>query len=672
MKNNKSNLSFSNKIYWLGGFTSISIIIAILFIVALVGRAMLSDATVGGGGYFVKPVYFVPNDGVASPQYQEKMQTAISMIQTFYADKMQEAGFGYRKLNLEMDVDGKPKIYFVKGQRETSYYYKDGDDPALIVWRLQPELEQIFNKDKSLVWAMTPFGPWSGTRNNDPLIRGGIAYTGDFLDNLATSTEGELAMFCDKTYSEKPADIGYTRGQLASIRLGGAAHEIGHAAGLLHSSDLVNIMSVGFNFFGQHFNNCYGAGAEDPHFSYLESLVLNNSLFFQSNSAISSDNTSPSLQVDMPIKIVKGNSLPMKFIASDVGGSPALLLIQLIQNSNANSLDALDWRGSGNPAEHLYNLKDAEKLDRGDYNLTLYYFDDSSIRTVIQKSFMVLLPEEIMNAPSDLNSNVDTSTSKLQVQLSWVDNTPDEDSFYVQKWTDDGGQASPIMIASSSPGTSLRKFLMDPYVEPNRNYYYNVKASKLVCVSTCWRVYSPVSSTTLVAVPQGVFQQNDIGLVSIEAEHFYQNVSVGKHSWIEKISTDASGLASQAMQAYPNIQLSVLPRNIPTSSSYLSYLINFTKTGTHYLWIRGRDIAGDQKNNEVYVGFGADARPTNVRGNRTTFNWTDQLRVDVTLPGAQIFNIRMLEDGFEIDKIVLTTDKFYTPSGQGPAESQTK
>ena len=43
--------------------------------------------------------------------------------------------------------------------------------------------------------------------------------------------------------------------------------------------------------------------------------------------------------------------------------------------------------------------------------------------------------------------------------------------------------------------------------------------------------------------------------------------------------------------------------------------------------------------------------------------------VNVTTPGKHVFNIWMREDGTVIDRIILTTNSGYTPSGEGPAES---
>jgi hypothetical protein len=42
---------------------------------------------------------------------------------------------------------------------------------------------------------------------------------------------------------------------------------------------------------------------------------------------------------------------------------------------------------------------------------------------------------------------------------------------------------------------------------------------------------------------------------------------------------------------------------------------------------------------------------------------------NVSSTGLHTVNVWMREDGFEIDKIVLTVNSSYTPTGTGPAES---
>src|SRR5690606_28971361 len=58
------------------------------------------------------------------------------------------------------------------------------------------------------------------------------------------------------------------------------------------------------------------------------------------------------------------------------------------------------------------------------------------------------------------------------------------------------------------------------------------------------------------------------------------------------------------------------------------------------------------------------------------WRWTDEVlggtssvTISVPSPGTYTINVWMREDGVLYDKLVLTTDGQFTPSGQGPAES---
>src|SRR5439155_27160261 len=60
----------------------------------------------------------------------------------------------------------------------------------------------------------------------------------------------------------------------------------------------------------------------------------------------------------------------------------------------------------------------------------------------------------------------------------------------------------------------------------------------------------------------------------------------------------------------------------------------------------------------------------------TGWNWVGNIQGDtrasitVDAAGSHTVNLWMREDGFNVDKILLTTDVAFTPTGTGPAESQ--
>jgi hypothetical protein len=172
------------------------------------------------------------------------------------------------------------------------------------------------------------------------------------------------------------------------------------------------------------------------------------------------------------------------------------------------------------------------------------------------------------------------------------------------------------------------------------------------------------------------FQQGTAanGLVSMEAENYSSKVDRGGHAWTAKDDIlDDSGPG--AMQATPDNGTNITS-SITSTSPELGYRVNFTKTGTHYIWIRGYTTASE--NNSVHTGLDGAVPGTSDNIETNTFNtwvWIKDSRdggratLNVGTTGLHTFSLYMREDGFVADKVVLTTDVNYVPSGTGPAES---
>ena len=162
------------------------------------------------------------------------------------------------------------------------------------------------------------------------------------------------------------------------------------------------------------------------------------------------------------------------------------------------------------------------------------------------------------------------------------------------------------------------------------------------------------------------------GIVSIEAENFDANVSQGGHDWVEVFPSGYSGTA--AMQAQPNIETNN-NSGYESNSPRLDFVVNFVHTGTHYVWLRGIGASG--MDDSVHVGLDGTglASSDRITGFSTNWTWSQDTMdvvvatVDVATSGVHTVNVWMREDGFVIDKIVLTTSASYIPSGEGPAES---
>jgi len=105
--------------------------------------------------------------------------------------------------------------------------------------------------------------------------------------------------------------------------------------------------------------------------------------------------------------------------------------------------------------------------------------------------------------------------------------------------------------------------------------------------------------------------------------------------------------------------------------------VQFSKTGTHYIWIRA--LAGSPASDSLYVGLdGVTSGSVLMTGlvlDGKTWTWTNKtwtgavVSLNVTSLGMHTVNVWMRESGIVLDKLVLNTSASYVPTGTGPAET---
>jgi hypothetical protein len=161
------------------------------------------------------------------------------------------------------------------------------------------------------------------------------------------------------------------------------------------------------------------------------------------------------------------------------------------------------------------------------------------------------------------------------------------------------------------------------------------------------------------------------GIVSIEAENFDTRVDQGGHTWA---ATTPAGASGSALIANPNSGVNN-DTGYVTASPRLDYKVNFVKTGVHHVWIRGLGANGND--DSIHVGLDGAAVSTSDRMSSFGATWTwsrDTMdgvsaTINVTSAGIHTLNVWMREDGMVVDKVVLSTNTNYVPSGTGPAQS---
>ena len=167
------------------------------------------------------------------------------------------------------------------------------------------------------------------------------------------------------------------------------------------------------------------------------------------------------------------------------------------------------------------------------------------------------------------------------------------------------------------------------------------------------------------------FMESD-GQVVMEAEHFALGAARLGHAW--ELTSDATASAGRAMVGTPNRGWNLDTSYVANSPS-LSFLVKFTTTGVYHVWLRGSGTGtGDRT---VHAGLDGERLATSDRisGFSATYAWSQSTldgsvaTIDVTRAGVHTVNLWMREDGFKVDRLLLTTNADFVPSGAGPAES---
>ena len=187
-----------------------------------------------------------------------------------------------------------------------------------------------------------------------------------------------------------------------------------------------------------------------------------------------------------------------------------------------------------------------------------------------------------------------------------------------------------------------------------------------------------IVSSVCTSVALAAFQQPSSadGLVAMEAEHFHGQKAAGQtYSW--SVISNASYAGGQAVQALPEDSVRYEYTAL-TNSARADYQIQFAAAGTHYVWVRGMGPNGSSDSvhvglNGTVVSSGAslsDFQPWgSVKWASLQNGTTTRIAVQVPSAGLHTFNLWMRESGTVVDKIVLTRDSAWIPSGNGPDET---
>jgi hypothetical protein len=204
-----------------------------------------------------------------------------------------------------------------------------------------------------------------------------------------------------------------------------------------------------------------------------------------------------------------------------------------------------------------------------------------------------------------------------------------------------------------------------------------------------------------IATPDLVFDEVD-GIVAVEAEHFYKQTLTDKRAWhistsksVPEIKPDAdrAHVAGASGGAYVEIlpdtrathgHKMVYEENFtdkPGALTIAHYKVNINNPGRYYVWVRS--FSTGSEDNGVHVGINGQWPESGRRWQTVQKNewaWdckqrTEQVHIgvpmqlflDIEKAGEHEILFSLREDGFEMDKFVLASNKAFKPEGKGPA-----
>jgi hypothetical protein len=220
--------------------------------------------------YFVRAIYITDSTGDThyqtplenDPQdYADKISTALLIMQSFTAERMNDLGFGRRTFNVELDEHGKVRVHLFKGPAPAETYYAMNDQAwyANVAARLDPQFPTKVAKN----YVVAAYTRWDGetkkAKGHTALGGGGQGLFGSgSMFCWPSQLKDVQSAFMNATPIDTSKVMDDSAGRhtfwgAASTTLGACLHEVGHAFGLPHTREPLDIMTRGFDHFNRAF-----------------------------------------------------------------------------------------------------------------------------------------------------------------------------------------------------------------------------------------------------------------------------------------------------------------------------------------------------------------------------------------------------------------------------------
>ena len=160
------------------------------------------------------------------------------------------------------------------------------------------------------------------------------------------------------------------------------------------------------------------------------------------------------------------------------------------------------------------------------------------------------------------------------------------------------------------------------------------------------------------------------GLVVLEAERATKSTASANPNhgpdvaWWEYTTNTASSGAFVVVDVDTSTNYNLYNTN---DGAQLEYTIDFAKAGMHYVSVRS--WAAKDSDNSIRLAFNGTRFENVMHLDHSTSNWTWKRSVagfNVPSPGRHTLTVIHREDGTYLDKLVVSSDPNYLPSGYGP------
>lgn len=183
---------------------------------------------------------------------------------------------------------------------------------------------------------------------------------------------------------------------------------------------------------------------------------------------------------------------------------------------------------------------------------------------------------------------------------------------------------------------------------------------------------------TVLPIPELAHKESD-GQVVLEAESFFMNERhEAEDAWWEEAAASPGHSGSGYMEArFEGERRPTFYSRYARRAPELRYTIQFETPGTYRCWLRG--LARDTLFDTCHVSLDGEERSSTLAHefdlDPESFLWSGRTRRDepqlleVTEAGLHLLSIWPREAGVIVDKILLTRDAIFVPTGEGPPES---